>query len=56
MAGGAVMEKYNEVSFFAVKTKEQIIRELEISEQQVKNGQYQDFDAALDEICKELDI
>lgn len=56
MAGGIAMEKFDDVSVFAIKTKEQILKELEISRKQVENGQYQDFDSALDEICEELGI
>ena len=54
MVGEITMEKVNDVSVFAIKTKEQILRELEISRRQVENGQIQDFDSALDEICEEL--
>lgn len=56
MVGEITMEKVNDVSVFAIKTKEQILRELEISRRQVENGQFQDFDSALDEICEELGI
>ena len=56
MAGGTMVEKYNDAGVFVMKTKEQILRELEISRTQVENGQFQDFDSALDEICEELGI
>ncbi len=56
MVGGAIMEKIEDVGFFTIKTKEQILKELEISRKQAENGQYQDFDTALDEICQELGI
>ena len=56
MVGEITMEKVNDVSVFAIKTKEQILRELEISRRQVENGQFRDFDSALDEICEELGI
>ena len=56
MVGGSIMQKVDEVSFLPVYTKEELLRELEISRMQAENGQVQEFDEALDEICGELDI
>lgn len=42
--------KIEDIGFLTIMTKEQILKELEISRKQTENGQYQDFDATLDEI------
>ena len=56
MVGGTIMEKIEDISFLTIKTKEQILEELAISRKQAEKGQYQDFDAALDEVCQELGV
>lgn len=56
MVGGTVMQKVDGLSFLPILTKEEILKELEISRMQAERGQVQDFDEALDEICEELDI
>ena len=48
--------KMEDISFLTIKTKEQILKELEISRKQAENGQYQDFDTVLDEVCQELGV
>ena len=56
MVGGAMMQKVDEISFLPILTKEEILRELEISRMQADKGQVQDFDEALDEICREFEV
>lgn len=58
MVGGALMQKVDNavVACLPIYTKEELLRELELSRKQAENGQVQDFDEALDEICKELGI
>ena len=58
MVGGALMQKVDDafMAYLPIYTKEELLRELEVSRKQAENGQVQDFDEALDEICKELGI
>lgn len=56
MVGGAIMQKFDEASFLPLLSREEILEKLEISRMQAANGQVQDFEEALDEICRELDI
>lgn len=58
MVGGTIMQKTNNTitEYLPVYTKEEILRELEISRMQAVNGMVQDFDETLDEICQEFDI
>lgn len=45
-----------ELSFLPALSKDEILKELELSRIQAATGQLQDFDDALDEICMELDL
>lgn len=58
MVGGALMQNVDDtvMAYLPIYTKEELLRELELSRKQAENGQVQDFDEALDEICKELGI
>ena len=58
MVGGAVMQNVDDtiMNYLPMYTKEELLRELDLSRMQAENGQVQDFDEALDEICRELDI
>lgn len=58
MVGGVVMQNTNNTitEYLPVYTKEEILKELEVSRMQAANGQVQDFDEALDEICQQFDI
>lgn len=58
MVGGAIMQNVDDaiMEYLPVYTKEELLAELAISREQARNGLVQDFDEALDEICKELGI
>ena len=58
MVGGALMQNVDStfINYLPVYTKEELLQELEISRKQIENGEGQDFDEALDEICKELGL
>ena len=58
MVGGALMQKIDNIGIacLPIFTKEELLKELEISRIQIENGEGQDMVTALDEIRKEIGL
>lgn len=58
MVGGAIMQNVDDaiMEYLPVYTKEELLRELDLSRKQAENGQCMDMDTALDEIRRELGL